>query len=354
MNDKPSISRLDVCDKTLLPYRPLMYWQVALQSGRGLRTPGAKKVPNFLLAELYADITALCHSKKRSKGTGKLHRKYKLLIPRRVLEQLVKDARDEFNYQKEINTQAVSWLKPGTVWAIDDTLVLNHSSGYSSYLNNIQDLASSMKLSAFIGPMPDGKAVARNLRKLFDQYGPPLFLKRDNGSNLNSKEVNDILDQYKVIPINSPVATPTYNGAIEKSQREIKQQMRFERFKEQTGLNDHAIQIYAENAIHTLNHKPRERLKGKYPCELFANRYKHKLDKRKRRQAYDEISGLAADILALMTEQKNKDEKRAVNTAFRQAAKKWMLENKYINIKLKNNRREKCYPFFEDEYTINS
>ena len=357
INDKPKLPRLELCKKLEFSYRNLMYWQVAV-SANGLQKPGAKAVESFVLDSLFADLGSLQHGNKRSKGSGGLHTKYKKQVSRRTLDALVKDARFEFNYRRLDNTYIVSWLKPGTVWAIDDTLLLKHN-GCSIYLNNIQDLASCQKLSIFIDPFPEGKIVARNLKELFLAYGAPVFLKRDNGSNLNSKEVNDVLDEFKVIPINSPVATPTYNGGIEHSQKEIKQQAALESFMQQSQIDDVAIKLHVQNAIHSLNHKPRKKLNGRYSCEVFSERHKHKLNKRKRRDIYDEITQLAADILAAMPEEKKKDKenkkykKNAANVAFRQAAKNFMLENKHIDINLRKRKGFKCNPIYKDVYTIN-
>jgi len=48
-----------------------------------------------------------------------------------------------------------------------------------------------------------------------------LFLKRDNGSKLNSKEVAEVLQKYKVIPLNSPAYFPQYNGAQREAKKEL-------------------------------------------------------------------------------------------------------------------------------------
>jgi hypothetical protein len=53
------------------------------------------------------------------------------------------------------------------------------------------------------------------LEQLFLHDGPPLVLKRDNGSNLNHQAVDEVLARYLVIPLNSPPHYPPYNGAME-------------------------------------------------------------------------------------------------------------------------------------------
>jgi hypothetical protein len=51
--------------------------------------------------------------------------------------------------------------------------------------------------------------------------GGLLFIKRDNGSNLNSCAVNEILENWYVIPLNSPVRCPQYNGAVENAKKRL-------------------------------------------------------------------------------------------------------------------------------------
>jgi hypothetical protein len=52
-----------------------------------------------------------------------------------------------------------------------------------------------------------GETVGVRLEQLFLQHGPPLVLKRDNGSNLNQQAVDEVLARYLVLPLNSPPIT---------------------------------------------------------------------------------------------------------------------------------------------------
>ena len=67
-----------------------------------------------------------------------------------------------------------------------------------------------------------GEEVAGYLSEKFCRFGPPLFLKRDNGGNLNHRAVNEVLSEFFVLPLNSPAYYAPYNGAIEESQGELK------------------------------------------------------------------------------------------------------------------------------------
>jgi hypothetical protein len=57
----------------------------------------------------------------------------------------------------------------------------------------VQDLASRYKFTPWVGEQVLGEIVAVRLEQLFLRQGPPLVLKRDNGSNLNHQAVDEIL-----------------------------------------------------------------------------------------------------------------------------------------------------------------
>ena len=91
------------------------------------------------------------------------------------------------------------------------------------------------------------------LDELFTQFGPPLVLKRDNGSNLNSAAVNAVLSRWLVIPLNSPPHYPPYNGGIERSQRELKDTLRPCLLASREAAS-RPSQVAL--AVHELNHRP--------------------------------------------------------------------------------------------------
>jgi hypothetical protein len=62
------------------------------------------------------------------------------------------------------------------------------------HLHQVQDLASRYKFTPWVGDRVGGGTVALRLEQLFLRHGPPLVLKRDNGSNLNHAAVSNIQD----------------------------------------------------------------------------------------------------------------------------------------------------------------
>jgi hypothetical protein len=92
---------------------------------------------------------------------------------------------------------------------------------------------------------------------LFAQYGAPLVLKRDNGSNLNGAAVDAVLARHCLIPLNSPPRYPPYSGGIERAQCDLKAALR---------AHGPATAL----AVHDLNHRPRRVLGGLTACQPFA------------------------------------------------------------------------------------
>ena len=98
----------------------------------------------------------------------------------------------------------------------------------------------------------------------FRHHGAPLFLKRDNGGNLNHHLVDELLGEYLVIPINSPCYYPQYNGGIERGQGDIKACLR-----QHDDLPHGFLGIQAEIDIQALNHRRRPVAKN---CRQRARR----------------------------------------------------------------------------------
>lgn len=59
------------------------------------------------------------------------------------------------------------------------------------------------------------ETVVFNLSQLFQQFGPPLVLKSDNGSPFTAQTTRDFCGKSGVTNLLSPPLTPQYNGSIE-------------------------------------------------------------------------------------------------------------------------------------------
>jgi transposase InsO family protein len=112
------------------------------------------------------------------------------------------------------------------------------------------------------------ETVAVHLEQLFLRHGPPLVLKRDNGSNLNQQAVDKVLACYLVMPLNSPPHYPPHNGGMECAVRELKTPL-VEKILAVDSTTESQVQAWAEVLAHELNHRSRACLDGHIACRVF-------------------------------------------------------------------------------------
>jgi hypothetical protein len=245
----------------------------------------------------------------------------------RMRQDLVADHR---RYLRRIECRT-----PGVAWAMDGTEYAVGLAG-KVYLCNMQDLGSRYKFLPLAGEYPVGEEIAGYLNEKFDRYGAPLVLKRDNEGNMNHAAVNGVLEEFFIMPLNSPEYYAPYNGAIEESQREVKRCLRDKLALGLPDCSDH-LSAYAEAAVNDLNHRHRPCLNGRTSCQVFfesANR--PAFTKRQRREIYDSIIGKRDRILSAM-----KQSGQAIRElAWRIALESWLRSKGFIKVYI----NQKCHP----------
>jgi hypothetical protein len=229
----------------------------------------------------------------------------------------------------------IEWVTPGVVWAMDGT-ECDVGLACKVYLCNMQDLGSRYKFLPMAGGHPVGEEIAGYLSEKFDRYGAPLVLKRDNEGNMNHAAVNDVLEEFFILPLNNPEYYAPYNGAIEESQRELKSCLREKLSLASPECRDH-LPAYAEAAVNDLNHRVRPCLNGKTSCQVFfAPTCKPVFTKRERREIYDSIMEKAERILAAM----NQSGQTIRELAWRIALESLLRSKGYIKVYI----NQKCHP----------
>jgi len=329
------LSYRTLCAQEGLGYASLMRWKERVARGVTImERPGPKKVQPLDLEALREEIRLLRHGRKRSAGTGELYRRQRDRISHRDLEGLVAEERQRKHQERNRIYHEVIWKVPRLVWAMDDTEYHPDPDYPKAYLHNVQDLGSRYKFEPLVGlALANGEAVAAHLAELFDAHGAPLFLKRDNGKNLNHTLVDQLLQAYLVIPLNSPCYYPQYNGGIEVAQREIK-----ERLSQRPQLPSAFLAIQAELDIQALNHRPRPCLGHRSACQLFSagKDLVCMFDRRKRREVYEWIRQKTLDLIA---KEGYKDD-----AAWRLAVETWLLDNGFIAVR----KQRKVLPSFPE------
>ncbi len=188
--------------------------------------------------------------------------------------------------------------------------------------------------------------MAVHLEQLFLRHGPPLVLKRDNGSNLNQAAVDEVLARYLVMPLNSPPHYAPYNGGMERAVRELKTPLRK---KILTGgpIAECQVQAWAEVLAHELNHRSRDCLEGRIACRVLqdARPALKAYTLRKRREIFDWINELTQTLIAVSAVHNQ----RQVETARRRAVETWLQRNGVITI----TQNKKVLPIFPEKTAHN-
>ncbi|TAN44845.1 MAG: hypothetical protein EPN22_05110 [Nitrospirae bacterium] len=297
MKERTNMPYRMICNAVKLPYPSFIRWRMRHKKDMPIvRQPGPSKIrpPDF--GRLSRDIAELSHGHERTQGTGALYARYASGVSRRQLQTMVETARHDLNTLHRQNLRRIRWNVPNVAWSMDPCEYGQRDATRDKvYLNQMQDLASRYKFSPMTGDIPCGEEISGHLASTFDRFGAPLFLKRDNGGNLNHGAVNDVLADYFVLPVNSPVHYPPYNGAIEEAQTELKAGLETRLSYKPCCPREH-LEAYAATVEHDLNHRSRPCLNGKNSCQVYFTG-KRTFTKWERRDAYAWITNLQNDIL---------------------------------------------------------
>lgn len=310
---------LAICSST---YRR---WRSRIRQGKvPVKKPGPKVLKPLDLKKLGDELKRLNHGRKRSRGVGKVRNAVKDFISRRELAEMVAKMRKHSLHKDRTSHLNMCWKIPGSVWSMDIFEIrMAHITG-KCFVLCVQDLASGYKFPPLATlKQPAGYEVSLHLEKLFQQFGRPLFLKRDNGGNLNQGAVTDMLSRNHVLPLNSPCYYPKYNGAIEHGQGEMKSKLKQKYNGVKTFME---FTRCVELAAHDLNHIPRRKLGRDNACRRFFDRPRFNYSKRKVMEVFLWISERAIDIV------KKAKKNLTPDAAYRLACQIWLVKNNLLSI----------------------
>jgi hypothetical protein len=254
-----------VCQE--VPYSSVMRWRKRQQQGLPVwQRPGPKKTVPLNREEFYQLLSQLNHGRERTQGAGELYQQFAESLSRRELAGLVEDYRQD----RLASMKRIDWLYPGLAWAIDAT----EYGPNGELIIPVMDMRSRYRFQPLVTNKLEGHQIALHLEKLFKQHGAPLFLKRDNGSPFNHQAVDEMLVRYGVLPLNNPPYYPRYNGAKEKSIRDLKQALN-QRLQE-TSTVPQNLALAVEVTTHDLNHRRRPCLGGRTACAVFHDESQRK------------------------------------------------------------------------------
>jgi transposase InsO family protein len=115
----------------------------------------------------------------------------------------------------------LDWRCPGTVWAADFKERREPLEGRYGWILSIKDLASRCQLAWLPLEAATGAAVQAEYQRLFEDHGPPLVLKSDNGGQFRDEGTKELLAAHHVTPLYNPVRRPSYNGGVERANGQL-------------------------------------------------------------------------------------------------------------------------------------
>ena len=328
MHREDRTSYRQLCADRTTPYSSLMRWRQRMREGEPVVQPRGAQCTPITVEKLWERLLGLPHGRHRSQGTRAVYEAYRGLISRRELRRMLKALRQELKRDQAALQRRIEWKAPGLVWAMDD-MEIEIPGQPKLFLNQVQDLGSRYKFMPGAGLKHlKGPEIAARLEMLFVKFGAPLFLKRDNGGNLNHPAVDAVLDKFLVIPLNSPVNYPPYNGAIEKAQREF-QEAALARLAVKAPIQFDS-DLFVELVSHDLNHTPRACLSGQCACfRLHAGQSgKKKYTRPQRKEVYNQIISIATQVM----EQLEVADRRAAEAAWRLSVETWLRQQGLIAV----------------------
>lgn len=311
----------------LISCATVLRWRARAKAGQPLlEKAGPKKKEPISGESLRQQIQQLQHGRRRTAGTTALHGQWSEFISRREFQELVAQERQI----KLDDIKRIEWLRPGMAWSMDTT----EYGVEKSKITPLRDMASKYQLpSPLVEPKEEGELIALYLDQIFSKEGPPMFLKRDNGSPLNCAAIDEVLTRHRVIFLNSPPGYPQYNGSIERGMSDLKAALDRQRTRDL--VKDVPLVLQAELVTHQLNHRRLRTLRGLTPCQVYHDPHKRlRLHRAQREKIFREIFEQYWQIAQSMPER----DRHSLRAAWRLLVEDWLRRQNWIT--LRNNRQQ--------------
>jgi hypothetical protein len=306
----------------LVPCATVMRWRARAQAGAPLlEKAGPKKRERLELGAVQEKIHQLQHGRRRTAGTTALYAQLSDSISRRRFQELVAEER-----QNRLDSmKRIEWLVPGTAWSLDTT----EYGPDRMKITPLRDLASKYQLpTPLVEAREDGQQIAVYLERMFQQQGPPMFLKMDLGSPLNCQAVHEVLERHWVLPLNSPARYPQYNGSIERSMRDLQRALE-DRCRSALRL---PVSVQVELATHHLNHRRLRSLGRLTPCQVYHDPARRvRLHGASRQRIFREVFEQFWQCLECMPDR----DRHGTNAAWRLTVETWLRCQGWISVRQK-------------------
>lgn len=319
----------------LLPCATVMRWRARTQAAQPvLEKPGPKKPQPLNIELVKARIAQLNHGPRRTADTTALQLELSSAISRRRFQELVAEERQN----RLDDMKRIQWLVPGSVWSFDTT----DYGPDKIKITPLRDLASKYTLPVpLVGAQENGACIAQYLEQMFKRDGAPMVLKRDLGSPLRCHQVNEVLERYCVLPLDSPPKYPQYNGSIERSMRDLHDALH------QVRLHQPQLPLCVELelAAHRLNHRSLRSLGHRTPCQVYHDPARRlRLHGLSRQRFFRDVFAQFWQYTQTMPERN----RHTLNAAWRLVVETWLRRQGWISVtaKSKTNVSTDSEPFY--------
>jgi hypothetical protein len=252
---------------------------------------------------------------------------------------MVAEERDRQERERRAALHHVTWNEPNLVWAIDATLLRRTPSERGMVVVLARDLATHFHFEPLVLAGESSRANAEWLRSLLRHHAPPLLLKRDNGAPFNEGELESFLAETCVLPLNSPVCHPQYNGGIEHGVGSFKRAL-FELLDPSEPVpGEERLLPLARSVVHLHNARPRRSLTGLSPAQAYLGTKPFRCSRAQRHEIFEWISQEAFERLQTNREKSGRLDFAA---AWRQAVVVWLRRQHLINV----SQNKKLLPNF--------
>src|SRR5262249_9111462 len=136
-------------------------------------------------------------------------------VARAELQVLQSDFRKAWRTEHAATHCDLTWLVPGSVWAMDFSHPPHRIDGGFPAILNLRELARNQQLLWLPVLRDDAATVVDALDDLCTSHGPPLVLKCDNGPAFRAQMTKDLARDWSIFPLYSPPYCARYNGACE-------------------------------------------------------------------------------------------------------------------------------------------
>lgn len=319
-----------LCRSLGLPYSTLRRWRERRRRSCPIRRqPGPSKIPALPVADFRSQVVQLHHGTKRTRGTGAIVRNFSDWLSRRRVQSFIARLRQRHVRRQREDKLHVTWHLPNLAWAIDALQLRTSPSDPGVVVVLARDLASHFHFEPLVLKAESAEQNLHWLRRLCSRHGPPLILKRDNGAPFNAEILDHFIAQKAILPLNSPVRKPSYNGAIEHAVGSFKRALYASLDPDQPIPEICKLLPIIRSIIHLHNTRPRRSLAGLTPAQAYFHHRTERWSRARRLEIFDWICAHAQYKVETTWEMSDHHSRIA---AWRRAVVAWLRCQQLITI----------------------